>query len=97
MAAGRLEMDYYGVRGNVCATDLDTNSANVLCRKLRYQSSLAYSPWTKESNTSFSISMKCSGLETSPDQCGQLSINQVVKCQHGSIVGLVCKKKTGEY
>ncbi|KAK3727157.1 hypothetical protein QZH41_015176 [Actinostola sp. cb2023] len=71
------------------------NDARVLCRHLGFEEAVNISPWTKEMNISFAISMKCSGSETSPIKCSNFTINQVVKCNNSDIIGLVCRKKSG--
>ena len=91
IAAGRLEVDYYGVRGNVCASNFNINDARVFCRHLGFEEAVNISPWTKEMNISFAISMKCSGSETSPVKCSNFTISQVVKCNNSDIIGLFVK------
>lgn len=85
------------VTGNVCANNFQINDARVLCRHLGYKEAENLSPWIKQSQINFAISMNCNGNEASPTECRDFSIRKVVNCDNGDIIGLVCRNKSGRF
>ncbi|KAK3745819.1 hypothetical protein QZH41_017140, partial [Actinostola sp. cb2023] len=90
-STNRLQVQYYGVWGDVCASSLHSmNEAHVICRSLNNQKAMTVSPWAKKADISFALSMTCNGTEVSTAECRELSVNQVVMCDNNEIVQLSC-------
>lgn len=87
---GRLEVNFGGTWGAVCATGFDNSDAVVVCRQLRLAGGVASGRF-KRGTLPFSIAgVRCSGKETGLSGCRYTSTRA---CASGKAVGVICKSE----
>lgn len=73
--SGKLQLCLNGNWAEFCATGLDSNAANVVCKQLGYAAASSYWSSTSNSQPQAYLVLNCSGSEEGLLQCSRVSFN----------------------
>ncbi|XP_040289086.1 uncharacterized protein LOC121001914 [Bufo bufo] len=86
---GVVEINYQGVRGNICAKQWNNNDAQVVCQQLGFSGPAIATRIIGNGNVSWAISfVSCNGRESSLEKC---SVKNTGVCGTGERAGVICQ------
>ena len=99
-SSGRVEVQYHGTWGTICAHRWDLQDAGVVCRQLGYNGALSAPrliEYEGEKGLVWLDRMQCEGKESSISQCSHVRWGEVNSNCWYYHAGVVCRRPKGKF